>query len=160
MNTLTWNDTLELDHAQMDQTHREFVALLNAVQDALPGLDRALITDRFRELVLHTDAHFSQEERWMQDCGFDADNCHSRQHSMVLRVMRDVETLARDEGDLGPLQRIVGELVEWFPQHAQMMDAALAEQMQQRGYDPVTRTQTGAVAQAALITGCGNASCS
>lgn len=160
MSTLSWNEELMLGHAQMDRTHEEFVALLAAAEAALPRLDRGAILDAFRALIVHTQAHFDQEERWMADCGFDAENCHSRQHAMVLKVMADVETLARDAGEMQPLARIVAELAEWFPQHAQMMDAALAEQMAQRGYDPLTRQQAHPAPEAAPITGCGSQSCS
>ena len=43
MTTLTWSDTLSLEHPTMDATHVAFVALLAEADDALPGPEAALL---------------------------------------------------------------------------------------------------------------------
>jgi hemerythrin-like metal-binding protein len=153
---LEWSDRLALGLEPMDQTHREFVDLL-AVVAAAPdaGLLAAWCT-----LVDHTDAHFGQEDRWMQDAGFSAVNCHSRQHAMVLEVLR--EGVRRGEaGDLTAIREMAAELAVWFPQHAEAMDAALAEQLAAVGYDTTTGTlRTPEALPAEPISGCGGATCS
>jgi hypothetical protein len=62
----------------------------------------------YHALLTHTEVHFAMEEDWMARCGFEPQN--------ILRT----------------------ELVDCFPQHAEMMDAALVFTMAQRGFDPVT----------------------
>jgi hemerythrin-like metal-binding protein len=156
MPNLEWSDALALNLPAMDDTHREFVALLaqveNATADALLG--------HWRELVTHTDDHFSREDQWMQSTRFSSSNCHSVQHKVVLQVMR--EGIASGEGgDLGAVRQMARELAVWFPQHAQSMDAALALHLRRVGYDPVT----GIVSMPeslppGVIHGCGGASCS
>ena len=159
MTTLTWSDALTLDHPQMDATHEEFVALLAAADAALPGADAPLLA-AFDTLVAHTVEHFAQEDRWMAATGFAPENCHAFQHQAVLQVMTECARRARDEGDFEPLRLAVGELATWFPQHAQMMDAALAEHMASLGFDVATgRCRESALAGAEAITGCGGASC-
>ncbi len=159
MTTLLWNDSLALGQPRMDTTHREFVDLVAAVEAALEAppatLDAALDA-----LVAHTEAHFAQEERWMAAIGFAPENCHAFQHAHVLQVLREVTRLYRSEGDITLVRQLVGELSKWFPVHAQAMDAALAEIMAERGYDPETGEQRHPVTAAmAPITGCGSASC-
>ena len=127
MSALPWNEQLCLQHEELDRTHEEFVALLNAQGEAAP----ADALPRFRELLAHTEAHFAMEEDWMARLGFDAENCHGRQHRMVLELMRAVLQHA-EAGDTDPLTRIVPALAEWFPQHAAQMDAALVETLQQQ----------------------------
>lgn len=134
--TLAWNDALVLNHGTLDDTHREFVDLLNAYGEALDAGTDAL--PPFRELLAHTEAHFSMEEDWMARCGFEAQNCHASQHAMVLNVMREVVRYATELGDREPLAIVRGELQQWFPAHAEMMDAALVFTMEQRGFDPAT----------------------
>ncbi|MBL8329177.1 MAG: hemerythrin domain-containing protein [Rubrivivax sp.] len=160
MSTLTWTDALVLDHGRMDRTHREFVDLVADVEHALND-DPELLPGRFASLLSHTEAHFAQEERWMQQLGFAEGNCHAFQHQHVLDVLREVQRIIGTTGDAAIVRRLTAELGSWFVAHAQMMDAALAETMAQHGLD----AETGAVArppapQAELVTSCGSASCS
>jgi hypothetical protein len=71
------------------------------------------------------------------------------------------EGLRRAEaGDLELLRMMSAELAQWFPQHAQSMDAGLALHLRSVGHDP----RTGAVARpdalpASEISGCGSVAC-
>lgn len=159
MTALNWTNALALQHPQMDATHEEFVALLAAAEAALAGPDAALLA-RFQALVDHTVDHFAQEERWMEAAGFAPENCHALQHQSVLGVMQEcaLRAGAADEPDVEPLRVAVGELAVWFPQHAQMMDAALAQHLQAVGFDPATG-ECRALAEDEASAGCGSRAC-
>ena len=160
MSTLAWSPELALAQPEMDATHQEFIDLLARAEAVLGGAEAELL-DRFETLVDHTVEHFGQEDRWMAATGFAPENCHSYQHQAVLGVMIECAKRAREERDFEPLKVAVGELAVWFPQHAQMMDAALAEHMKIMGFDPISGTCREAVAaDGQPITGCGGASCS
>jgi hemerythrin-like metal-binding protein len=156
MPLLEWSDALALDLPTMDDTHREFVELLGAVEAA----DDVALVPAWQALVAHTDAHFAQEDRWMRETRFATGNCHSVQHAVVLRVMR--EGLERaGAGDLAMLRMMAAELAQWFPQHAQGMDAALALHLRRVGHDPRTGTiERPQALPAQEISGCGSAACS
>jgi hemerythrin len=160
MTAIAWSEALALKQPRMDQTHREFIALLQDLSDAQsaggPDLDPLL-----GNLLQHTEAHFAQEERWMADIGFAAQNCHSMQHGQVLHVLREVQA-RQGQDDHGSLVGVlVEELGRWFVAHAQTMDAALAELMIERGYDPDSGCMLNPPASRPQpITGCGGSSCS
>ena len=156
MSTLDWSDALSLDLPAMDDTHREFVQLLAGVEDA----PDAQLLATWSALIVHTDAHFGQEDRWMRDTHFASSNCHSTQHQVVLQVMREGEAMGLS-GKTDLIRPLARELAQWFPQHAQSMDAALALHLRGVGYD----VASGAVARpealpANMIHGCGSAACS
>ncbi|WP_428508700.1 hemerythrin domain-containing protein [Roseateles sp.] len=158
--TLAWTEALVLNQPQIDQTHQEFVALLNELGDALaqPEPDPLPL---YARLLSHTEQHFAMEEGWMAATGFAADNCHSKQHAMVLDVMRQVLAHTHAHADLEPMRNLVPELVNWFPAHADMMDAALVFHMSQVGYDPLTGQTTQPMAtEASGISSCGSQGCS
>ena len=136
MTTLAWTDKLVLNQPTLDHTHQEFVELLNAYGEALDAGIDAL--PAYQALLAHTEAHFAMEEDWMARCGFEAQNCHASQHAMVLNVMREALRYANELNDREPLNILRTELAGWFPQHAEMMDAALVFTMEQRGFDPAT----------------------
>lgn len=160
MTALTWNEALALQQPRMDDTHREFVDLLNGLQAARSGAPGALraALDAF---VAHTEAHFAQEDAWMACIGFAAENCHAFQHQQVLEVVREVQRrLAADAAEVELVDNLVPALAEWFPMHARSMDAALAQTMAERGFDPDTGACANpAAAEAPAITGCGSGSC-
>ena len=160
MTALTWSEALALQQPRMDQTHREFIELLQLLEQSI-GLDAATLDERFVALLEHTEAHFAQEDRWIAAIGFAPQNCHSFQHAHVLKVLREVQQIVHRDGDGQVVRQIVDELAQWFTGHAQSMDAALAQTMIERGYDPETGTLRHPIAaDAAPITGCGGASCS
>lgn len=157
MTTLAWTDKLVLNQPLLDTTHEEFVGLLNAFGAALDAGEDAL--PAYHALLAHTEAHFAMEEDWMARCGFDPVNCHASQHKMVLNVMREALRYATELKDREPLNILRTELAGWFPQHAEMMDAALVFTMDQLGFDPVTGERREAATEGAAAAGCGSGSC-
>lgn len=153
MAALEWSGELVLDLPLMDDTHREFVDLLQVVESA----DDAALIPAWQALVDHTDAHFAQEDRWMAATRFASSNCHSLQHKVVLQVMRE-GTARAEAGELHVLRGMASELAVWFPQHSQSMDAALAVYLRRVGFDPVTGTLSAPDAlPEEMIHGCGGA---
>ena len=132
--TLAWSDDLALDLDFMDNTHREFVDLLAATELA----DDKTVVERFSTLIDHTVDHFGREDQWMQDTQFSSGNCHTSEHDVILKVMREGLRRGRDDGNLAMVRQLAHELGIWFAQHAQTMDAALAQHLQRVGYDAET----------------------
>jgi hemerythrin len=157
MSLLVWSDALALQHPQMDLTHQEFVDLLHTTETALAGPTPALLA-AYDEMVAHTVEHFAREDRWMLTTGFAPENCHSRQHSQVLGVLREVGRLAREEHKPETIGQLLPELARWFEHHAQVVDAGLAQHLASVGFD-VGSGQVARPPEAAL-SGCGSATCS
>lgn len=153
---LCWSAELQTGDGRMDQTHEEFVDLLTRLR----GLQDGDPVPLFRELVAHTVEHFEQEDRWMVATGFSADNCHSLQHRSILDTLQAVETHYL-QGDTEIISRMADALAEWFPQHAQTMDAGLAQHLKSLNFD--TRTESMPDPQRVLhasMSGCGRMTCS
>ncbi len=138
--SLVWSDALALDVPVMDQVHHEFVDLLERVVRA----DDSILLPHWAALIAHTRDHFEREDQWMQALGFVAENCHTAQHKLVLQVMRHGQAQGH-RGDLQVVRHMAQELSQWFPQHAQTMDASLARHLRNAGMDP----HTGALPSAA-----------
>jgi hemerythrin-like metal-binding protein len=133
MQLLEWSDALELSVPSMDETHREFLAVLNGLADASDeGIPAA-----FEALRQHTVAHFDQERGWMVAMDFPAAHCHLAEHEGVLEVMREVEGYLA-AGKLEVARVLARELAEWFRGHAATMDAMLAQYMRAKCMLPET----------------------
>jgi len=133
MTRLQWSDALSLDLPAMDDSHREFVKLLDLAHEA----DDASLIGHWRNLIAHTGTVFDREDQWMHATRFSSAHLHSTQHKVVLQVMREGLT-AQASGDLTQIRKMAAELGQWFTNHAQSMDAALALHLRKTGYDPAT----------------------
>lgn len=127
MPVIEWSDQYKLGVQQMDDTHREFMDLLNAAADASDEEFPPL----FAGFIEHTEAHFAQENRWMQELGFAADHCHTGEHEHVLKVLHAVNKRLVEVNDLALGRRMVSELPQWFDNHAATMDSALAHYLKE-----------------------------
>ena len=111
----------------MDAIHDEFVELLQRLQDA-PDAGLAQALARMQE---HLQAHFTQENTWMQETEFPPRGCHIDEHAAVLQSVQDVRALL-DQGDMQAsraCRSLTQALADWFPGHATHLDSALAHWM-------------------------------
>jgi hemerythrin-like metal-binding protein len=119
-----WTDAYLVGFPSMDDTHREFVERL----DSLFKATDAGIAERLLEMIEHSEHHFSQENRWMEETEFPARECHIGEHNAVLTSMREVLAyLTGEEGDPNEARRLAIELSRWFPSHTDYLDASLAQ---------------------------------
>jgi hemerythrin-like metal-binding protein len=121
---LHWSDATVLGFAPMDRCHAEFVDVVAALQAAPDDQVQA----RFHAVRSHLQAHFAQEEDWMATNNFPARACHGDEHAAVLKSAAEVEERLI-LGDFGACRRFADALANWFPGHADYMDAALAHWM-------------------------------
>jgi hemerythrin len=127
---ITWNDGFLLGFAAMDDTHREFV-------DCVAALERACDADlaaRLADFARHAVAHFDQEQQWIDSTAFPAAQCHADEHAAVLRSVREVQELLHQGADSRVARDLAQALVDWFPGHADYMDAALSHWMSKRAH--------------------------
>jgi hemerythrin len=133
MTVLEWQESLVVGDSVMDETHREFVDLLNALSDA----DESAALSRLDAFLQHTEAHFAQESRWMTEMAFTAADCHEREHEMVLETAQAVRAkLAAGEAGADLAKMLALGVAQWFENHAASMDAVLALYMKEHGYAP------------------------
>ena len=119
---------LKLDYAPIDQDHREFIDLLNALDAAansdFPGL--------FQQLYVHTERHFDREAQLMRQSAFPAENEHNGEHQRVLGEFKQFKSRI-DKGLIGFGRSFVRErLPQWFGLHVGTMDSALTSHLKTR----------------------------
>ena len=122
-----WHDDLRLGFAPMDATHEEFFCVV----DALVAAPEAAVADALAAVHAHSREHFADEERWMEETGFPAAECHRNEHAAVLASMDGVERKVA-AGDVEAARRLARALTDWFPGHADYLDSALAHWMCKR----------------------------
>ncbi len=129
---IEWSDRFLLGYPAMDAIHREFVDVVAALQRA----DDAELPLALAAVAAHAIDHFEQEEAWMRSTGFPSTQCHSDEHAAVLSSVREVQAMLADPTRHPNAKRVTRELasalVDWFPGHADYLDAALSHWMSKR----------------------------
>jgi hemerythrin len=113
--------SMSLGNDAIDDTHREFVQLVAALEAAA---DEALV-HALDALIVHTRAHFARESRWMSASRFPMSQCHGAEHDGVLAVLDEARGHVV-EGRLKVARVLPPELMHWFEGHVASMDAMLA----------------------------------
>jgi hemerythrin-like metal-binding protein len=122
-----WDDAYELGHDEMDGTHREFVACVDAMLQAVDD-EQACALDAF---AAHARHHFAEEDRWMAQTAYGNAGCHVDEHAAVLRSLDEVSAaLASGRHDV--VRSFARALADWFPEHARVMDQGLARWLVER----------------------------
>lgn len=130
-----WTDAYLLGYTPMDNTHREFVVVV----DALMAADDADFAQRLEAFRVHAETHFEQERSWMAATTFPAMACHVDEHNAVLKSVHEVQAQLAAGVAVANARGLVDALVDWFPGHADYMDAPLAQWMvrQRMGGTPI-----------------------
>lgn len=122
-----WSDAFVLGYDPIDDTHREFVERVAALQRA----SDADLLARLDDFARHAEVHFGAEDRWMRETDFPPRDCHIGEHAAVLSSLQQVrERVAA--GDFAVGRSFTEALVDWFPGHADYLDSALAAWMFKR----------------------------
>lgn len=112
---------------EVDQTHREFIALLNSMLDT----DKQQFVTAFSRLVEHTRDHFANEKQLMQKSGFPAMAEHHAEHQRVLGELERFLQKALQGNIAFARAYMQQQLPGWFELHLATMDSALVAHLQQ-----------------------------
>lgn len=121
----TWHDGYKLGYTPMDETHEEFVEIVNAML-VCPESE---LLDHLNAFVKHAESHFGEELEWMRATDFPNTDCHAEQHDAVMHSVLEVRDYLQEGGDPTEVRRLAQALKDWFPGHADYLDSALAQWM-------------------------------
>jgi len=119
---MQWDDRSHaLGVAGMDDTHREFVSFVAALDQASDADFPAL----FAQVCAHTRKHFERESELMVASRFPAIREHEAEHARVLADLKHLSVRVQ-QGSLMMARAYVKGLPAWFGGHLATMDSALA----------------------------------
>ena len=125
-----WREALRVGHARIDAEHEEFAGLIQQ----LCGASDAALAPALEALLVHAQAHFADEDAWMQRLDFPAKDCHQSEHRAVLATAQGVRRRLQ-AGETRPVRQFAAELAAWFPPHVQHLDSALAQWICKHSWD-------------------------
>lgn len=117
-------------YAMMNIVHEEEVELLQKLESALnQNPFKVMEVDQvLSELLAHTQEHFANEERLMQEVSFPAMMMHQGEHLRVLNEMKRIVSHWEQTRDPEVVREYFLEtLTEWLMLHITTMDTVTAQ---------------------------------
>ncbi len=123
---IEWTDDLSLDIPEMDDQHKQLIALLNEFYNAVERGEREEgIRHLFDGVDRYAVFHFSAEEAFMEQIGYPELASHRETHAMFRREY--MAAMERHEaGDRKAVRDLVAFLFSWLYTHIQKTDKRYA----------------------------------
>ncbi|HEY0837591.1 MAG TPA: bacteriohemerythrin [Azospirillum sp.] len=134
--TVAWQDSFGVGHADIDADHKRLFELFNefvtAVNDNRADSD---IESVLVDLLEYTDHHFDREERLMREHGYPDYATHKTMHDTFVRQVHDVNNALDAGGEQGAF--VLGFLGKWLSGHILGVDKKLGAYLRERGVGAV-----------------------
>lgn len=136
MELISWSDkkfVLGID--EVDDFRREFVQLVNALDDA----SGSAFIGIFAELLYRTRDYFEVENSFMKRSSYPTRHEHEEEHRQIVGELTRLQQRLK-KGQIPLVRSYVRErLPNWFMQHTHTVDNTLAEHLKTR-HPPKSRT--------------------
>lgn len=124
MSYVDWNDSMSVGVRAIDQQHRQLLALINELHDAMTqGQGTRVLQQIVDGLIEYTNVHFATEESYLDACNYVDCTAHKKQHRDFVAQVTDFKQ-GFDEGRLMLTLDVMSFLGEWLVDHIQGSDAS------------------------------------
>jgi hemerythrin-like metal-binding protein len=114
---MTWKNDWEVGVREIDAQHRQLVSLLNQLHAAMKdGKGKAVVGAILDSLIYYTKAHFSTEERLMQQCSYRDLVAHQREHNLLTAKVLDFQRTFKS-GGMVITADLMHFLSKWMQEH-------------------------------------------
>ena len=139
---LAWEKSLSVGVPELDAQHREIIARLRMLGEAI-GLDRRGATaETLRGLLECLALHFEAEERFMREQAHPHLRAHSRAHKLGMETLERAAQLLADDGPTARFLELTERSARWLEVHLRSEDLRLGmfrETQRRRRAPPVSK---------------------
>jgi len=130
---ISWRPELEVGVKQIDEQHKQLVAMLNQLTDlAEQGKDDGRLQAILLRLVRYTETHFAMEAGLMQAHRYPARVAHLGQHEGLAGKVREYQAEAK-AGSKQTVDTLLVFLAGWLERHILGSDKQLAAYLRECG---------------------------
>ncbi len=133
MSLVQWNETLSVGVPSLDAEHKQLVALVNRLHDAMiNGSGKAALHGVLQELVQYTQTHFKHEEELMSRTAYPQAAVHKLQHDQLTKKVLDLQNQVQ-QGKVSITIEVMNFLKSWLQDHILKMDKAYTQHFTSKG---------------------------
>ena len=133
MGTVEWHDGLNLGIREIDDQHKELIAIINQVLKAFKdGENEKSIDLLLKQLREYTIYHFSSEEKYMEEIDFPDFNGHRQLHLRLKERVKTLQSARFHKEDIG-IDEIKSLLSKWLIHHILHEDYKIVQHAKNAG---------------------------
>ena len=111
----------------MNDTHLEEILIINTLESAAQKNNAEEVLQTLKELLAHTELHFSNENKLMRESHFPDFAAHKAEHDRHLHELKSlIKYFSQRKESNAILAYIQGNLVGWSLHHVATMDKEMA----------------------------------
>jgi len=134
MSLFEWSSDYDLDIPQIDDQHRELVAMINELYAALKADDSGSIVDEIlNRLLQYVEIHFETEETSMRENHYPELDGHIFLHEVLREEVLDLKKLQLQGGEVATFE-LLNFLAEWLKNHIANADKMFGKYLHERNY--------------------------
>jgi len=129
MALINWDKLMKTGHAEIDAEHKELVALVNQLAEAMENeAGRPTCIKLFNQLITYTEKHFDMEEDLMAKHLYAGAALHMAEHSRLVEQMINLKSKFND-GSIWLMESPFGFMEDWLVYHIMTCDKALVDEL-------------------------------
>lgn len=132
---MSWNDRLSVGISSIDREHKELIATLNQLYDAIrAGAAHATLSDVLERLDLYTHRHFTHEESLLTQSDYPDAERHRLEHANALSWLAETRRKYDAGISAGLSLEVVSYLKDWLFDHILGSDQKYAPHLHNHGF--------------------------
>jgi hemerythrin len=134
MPLMTWNNSLSVGIAVIDEDHKKLVAMVNQLYDAVQaGHGKDALGKTLDGLIDYTVMHFAREEKFFQETGYPDAVAHKKEHADLTKQVLDVQAKYRSGATSTLSLEVMTFLKNWLVKHIQGSDRKYGPHLNGKG---------------------------
>jgi hemerythrin len=134
MPLIEWTSALSVGIDDLDEDHRFLFAAINRLDEAISDGDgHTAVARTFTALRDFTETHFSKEEGFLHEKGYDELDAHKAMHRGFERRLEEFQDRHQRDGSDGMDREVLNFLVVWIIEHIKREDMRYKDFFRQNG---------------------------
>jgi len=124
---IKWKEEYSVGIQEIDEQHKYFLSILNDLYNAvLANKSREELKDLFQKLSDYAEKHFSTEEKYFDEFGYEGSSEHKLKHQEMREEIQRIKN-EENENKIDLDGNIVYFLNDWLEDHFEKMDQKYKE---------------------------------
>lgn len=86
---IEWDDALSFGNPEIDDEHKQFIALVSALNDSVVGrMEISEIKKKLQDIVDFVGPHFAHEEQLFKEVAYQDTDEHSLKHAQLVEMLQ------------------------------------------------------------------------
>ena len=133
MTLINWNDSLSVGVAEIDRQHKNLIAMINELDNAMRvGKGKDVIGRIVDDLIIYTATHFRIEEKYFAQFGYPGAEKHKKEHAAFVKKVADFNN-GFGKGKLALTTEVMSFLSDWLKNHIMGTDKEYTNFFNEKG---------------------------